>query len=139
MKAALAFATATLVLAISSGCEAAPADVAGRYSNVRHIPVADDYVGLNLEISNGPRPTVRYELCEGWCNGALVFPARVQDGVVRFTVREPVFSPDSSTAAPLVYRVEVRFKRGLLGRRAIATSPDLPEFREVLRPVAKDR
>ena len=111
----------------------------GRYSNVRYIPEAGDYVGLNLEILPGSSPKVGYELCEGWCNGAHEFAAEFADGVVRFTVREEVFDADGKAADPWVYRVEVRPKRTALGRRLLVTSPDLPELHEVLKPVKPRR
>lgn len=105
-----------------------------RYSNVRHIVEAGDDVGLNLALRDG---AVDWELCEGWCNGARRIAAVTgADGVVRFTVREGLFNPDGSAAAPVIYRVEARVARGgLAGRRLVVTSPDLPDFRYVLKPV----
>jgi len=127
---------AAMFMLFAGPASAADAPLAGRYSNVRYIAEADDYVGLNLEIGPGSAPSVSYELCEGWCNGPHSFPARVADGVLRFTVREDLFDAEGKPVAPTVYRVEARPKRTALGRRLVVTSPDLEGFRLVLRPVA---
>ncbi|WP_419317343.1 hypothetical protein ACN2C7_12750 [Caulobacter sp. ErkDOM-E] len=57
----------------------------GFYDNLRYIDEADDYVGARLDVRDGPNPTVEFELCEGWCNGAEVFPARILGDQIQFT------------------------------------------------------
>jgi len=126
-----------LVAAFANGARAADPIGLVRYTNLRYIAEADDYVGLNLGISTGLSPVVSYELCEGWCNGALSFPAKIESGVIRFTVKQELVDQAGNAAPPLVYRVEARLVRTLLGRRMIVTSPDNPDFHEVLKP-AKD-
>lgn len=123
---------AIALLSASAGSANAEPPWTGKYSNLRYISEADDYVGLNLEISVDPTPRVRYELCEGWCNGALEFPAEINGGVLRFVVRQDLVDQDGKPAAPVVYRAEARFLRTLRGRRLVVTSPDQPAYREVL-------
>lgn len=132
-------ALSALILSVSLVSHAYAADPpgAGRYSNVRYIPEADDYVGLNLEISPGPKPTVSYELCEGWCNGALNVPAENRDGMIRFTVRDELQDQDGKPMPPHVYRVEARLVRTPFGRRLLVTSPDDRDFHEVLKPMMR--
>jgi hypothetical protein len=137
----LAF-VAQIILAASlvvSGAHAAGIQRADYYTNVRYIPEAGDYLGLNLAILPGPTPLVSYELCEGWCNGASSFPAEIDGGTVRFTVREELYDPDGNPAPPRVYRVEARFVQTLLGRRLVVTSPDIRDFHEVLKPATRAR
>ncbi|MBN9319362.1 MAG: hypothetical protein J0I28_06735 [Caulobacterales bacterium] len=125
---------------LAAGPAASTADLAawsGPYSDVRYIAEADDYVGTNLEILPESLPKVRYELCEGWCNGATVYPATLEYGVLRFTVRDAVFNGDGSPATPFVYRVEVRPIRTIFGRRLLVSSPDLEEMRARLKPVRR--
>ncbi len=57
----------------------------GHYNNVRYIEEADDYVGARINVREGPRPTVEFELCEGWCNGSEVFPAKIDGDRISFT------------------------------------------------------
>jgi hypothetical protein len=121
-------------------CPTYAADLPGavRYSNVRHIPEADDYLGLNLGVLSGMSPKVSYELCEGWCNGASIFPAEISKAVIRFTVQEELHDQDGKPV-PNVYRVEAKLVRTGLGRRLVVTSPDNPEFHEVLKPLGRAR
>ncbi len=128
-----------LALAFANGAQAADPVVMDRYTNVRYIPEADDYVGLNLSVSAGPNPVVSYELCEGWCNGPLSFPANVGSGIIRFTVRQELTDQAGNPAPPLVYRVEARLVRSLRGRRMIVTSPDNRDLHEVLKPAKGPR
>ena len=138
MNRGLALVAHLLAATLASCAHAATLPGAGRYSSVRYIPEADDYLGLNLEILPGPGPEVRYELCEGWCNGALKFPAEITKGTIRFTVREELKDQDGNPLPPHVYRVEARLVRTPLGRRLVVTSPDDREFHEVLKPVRRD-
>jgi hypothetical protein len=130
---------ACVLTAFSAGhADAADPPPAGRYSNLRYIPEAGDYIGLKLEIFSAPRPSVSYELCEGWCNGARTFPAEISGGIIRFTVRQELKDQDGKPAAPRVYRVEARLVRTLVCRRLIVTSPDDRDFHEVLKPLPRD-
>lgn len=123
-----------LVTAFANGARAADPIGLFRYTNLRYIAEADDYVGLNLGISTGQAPVVSYELCEGWCHGPLTFPAKIENGVIRFTVKQELVDQAGNAASPLVYRVEARLVRTLLGRRIIVTSPDNRDFYQVLKP-----
>jgi hypothetical protein len=135
----VAFSVAGLLLAaaLAGGAQAADIPAVGRYSSLRHVPDTDDYLGLNLEILPGPSPTVRYELCEGWCNGAQDFPAQIEGGTIRFTVRQELRDQTGAAVSPRVYRVEARVVRTLRGRRLVVTSPDDRELHEVLKPVER--
>lgn len=126
--------TCAMAVAFANDARAADPIVMDQYTNLRYIAEADDYVGLNLSISAGPSPVVSYELCEGWCNGPLSFPARIEGGVIRFTVKQELVDQAGNAAPPLVYRVEARLIRTLRGRRMIVTSPDNRDFHEVLKP-----
>jgi len=75
---------ACAVVFAAASAHAAP-DHAGRYDNLRYIDEADDYVGARLTVKTGPRPTVDFELCEGWCNGSQVFPAKIEGDRLSFT------------------------------------------------------
>lgn len=124
---------------VVSSAHAVPSVVAGDYTNLQYISEAGDYVGLNLSVRPGPSPTVSYELCEGWCNGALVFPAEIKDRTIRFIAREDLKDQDGNPAPPIVYRVVATLIRTPSGRRLVVTSPDNREFHEVLKPIARGR
>jgi len=112
----------------------APAGRVEMYTNLKYIAEADDYVGLNLRIRRGITPSVDYELCEGWCNGSLRFPATIEGSTIRFTVRQPLWNEKGQPAEPTVYRVVARKVQTKRGLRMVVTSPDQQGFREVLKP-----
>jgi hypothetical protein len=137
MKLCLTLIASILTSSLASSAYAVEPPEVHRYSNVQYIPEAGDLVGLSLEILAGPSLKVRYELCEGWCNGAHLIPAEIRGETICFTVREDLMDQNGRPVPPHVYRVEAKVVRTPFGRRLVVTSPDDREFYEVLSPVAR--
>lgn len=76
----------TLVLALLSaaGQALAAPEYAGHYDNVRYVEEAGDLVGYRVTVRTGPKPTVAFEICQGECNGARVFPAWIEGDRISF-------------------------------------------------------
>jgi len=89
-------------------------DRSGFYDNLRYIAEADDYVGARLDVRDGANPTVEFELCEGWCNGAEAFPATIEGDRIRFTYLFRKISADGVPSADPI-PVSGRFvRRGVM-------------------------
>jgi hypothetical protein len=124
-----------LVIALSAVCGpslaagAAKVDRSGSYDNVRYIEVADDYVGVRAEVRDGPRPTVDFEVCEGWCNGSEVFPATITGDRISFTYMQRSVDVDGRKSTESI-AVTGRFvRRGLLLKIGEGDEELLPKAR----------
>jgi len=102
--------TGALSLAMGSTATAARSSHSGHYENIRYIGEADDYVGARIEVREGDRPTVDFELCEGWCNGSEIFPATIDGDRITFTYQSRWRTQDGREGADSI-RVSGRFVR----------------------------
>jgi hypothetical protein len=98
---------------LSVGAHAATARHAGLYNNIRYIEEADDYVGARIDVRPGPNPTVEFELCEGWCNGSEVFPAKIDGDRITFTYLSRWVSSDGGEGAHSISMTGRFVRRGL--------------------------
>ena len=102
------------VTGLAANVNAAAPHRSGHYNNRRYIEEADDYVGARIDVREGPSPTVEFELCEGWCNGSEVFPAKIDGDSISFTYLSRWVSSDGHKSADSI-PVTGRFvRRGLL-------------------------
>jgi hypothetical protein len=124
------WAAAALSAALSGVAIAASPNHSGFYKHLVHIEEADDYVGAQIQVMDGPKPRVRFELCEGWCNGAHVFPARIDGDRINFVLVENLTDSEGRKSVSQM-PVSGRFtKRGLVLR--VNGGPP-----ELLRPIKK--
>ena len=73
------------VMTASASSAADRAVHGGLYDSVRVSAVTGDQGGVRIRVNDGASPTVDFELCEGWCNGSEVFPAKIDGDRITFT------------------------------------------------------
>jgi hypothetical protein len=112
----------------------APQPIWGVYSDVHYIKEADDLVGLQIELVEGPVPSVIMTICEGECRGGKPWPLVIEGNQLRFSVQDSLIAEGEQTPRPPV------LYRGTISRsKIILTSADLPEFNETLKRLRRPR
>ena len=101
---------AIILAAVPAAGWSAKPDRSGFYDNLRYIAEADDYVGVRLDVRDGPQPAGEFELCEGWCNGSDVFPARMDGSTISFVYQSRRVSENGQAGSDPV-AVSGRFVR----------------------------
>ena len=115
-----------LLGAMTAGASSA-ADRAGHgglYDSVRISTVTGDQGGVRIRVYDGPSPTVDFELCEGWCNGSEVFPAKIDGDRLTFTYVSRWVSEGGAPGADSI-RVSGRFVRDGLMLKIGDAPPEL--------------
>lgn len=114
---------ASCVLATSAG--AASPSRSGYFDSVRVSAETGDEGGIQIQVNDGPSPTVDVSLCEGACHDPIRFPAKIKGDRISFLYVEPLFDLKGAKAGETRAKVEGRFvSRGLLLKMDFLDSPD---------------
>lgn len=112
----------------NAAAEARPLE--GIYSSVCLTPELGDQGGMELRlVRGGPRPVVRFSVCEGGCWEEPVTAARLAGRVLRFTSVQTLYDASGRVSDRLTHRQAARF-----GRRAVTLSSDRPGRRSERLP-----
>jgi hypothetical protein len=96
----------------------------GLYDSVWISTLTGDQGGVRIRVDDGPSPTVDFELCEGWCNGSEVFPAKIDGDRITFIYMSRWVSESGAPGADSI-PVSGRFVRGGLMLKIGDAPPEL--------------
>ncbi|HJV40835.1 hypothetical protein, partial [Caulobacter sp.] len=86
-------------------------DHSGFYTDLKYIAEADDYLGFRIDVHQGPKSTVEFELCEGSCYGGETLPATIEGDQISF-VHEVSWTDSVGNAGITRTPVTGRFVKG---------------------------